>query len=168
MENTIEKHALELGSRLAGKYLSFLLSDEVYVIDISHIQEIIQVQKVSSVPNSPDFIRGILNLRGKVIPVIELRAKFNIEKITDTQKTVIVVLELRTDKDNSVIMGIIIDEVKEVLDIPAKDIEKTPNLGKNVNTDFIMGVCKSGNSIKMLLNIAKVLSIEDLHHISQL
>lgn len=155
----------DLGIRLAGKYLTFLLADEEYGVEILKVQEIIQMQKVTPVPGAPDFIRGVINLRGKVIPVVELRKKFSMNDHTDTEKTAIVVMMIEK-ADHTVTMGIIIDDVKEVLDVSADSIEKTPSLGGNVDTGFIMGICKANNNVKMLLDINKVLTTDELNTLS--
>ncbi|MBD3320215.1 MAG: chemotaxis protein CheW, partial [Chitinivibrionales bacterium] len=104
-----------IGQKLAGKYLTFKLGNEEYGLEILKVQEIIQMQKITRVPKAPDFVRGVINLRGKVIPVIELRTKFFMEPNEDTDKTCIIVVQV-ISKGNPVTMGIIIDEVKEVLD----------------------------------------------------
>lgn len=157
----------EVSQKLAGKYLTFLLGDEEYGIEILKVQEIIQMQKVTKVPKAPDFVRGVINLRGKVIPVVELRKKFGMERQDDTEKTCIIVVMIQAG-DHSVTMGIIIDEVKEVLDIKADSIEETPSFGASIETDFIMGIGKVGETVKMLLDIDKVLSEAELSSISEI
>lgn len=171
MEDTLEmaqKDTTDLGSRLAGKYLTFLLADEEYAVEILKVQEIIQMQKVTPVPGSPEFIRGVINLRGKVIPVIELRNKFGMEAMADTEKTVIIVMLIENEDGTSTTMGIIIDDVKEVMDVAAESIEKTPALGGSVDTGFIMGICKAGGSVKMLLDINRILSSHELETLSSI
>lgn len=157
----------EVSQKLAGKYLTFLLGNEEYGIEILKVQEIIQMQKVTKVPKAPDFVRGVINLRGKVIPVVELRKKFGMEPQDDTEKTCIIVVMILAG-DHSVTMGIIIDEVKEVLDIKAGNIEETPSFGASIETDFIMGIGKLGENVKMLLDIDKVLSTAELSSISKI
>lgn len=168
IKGTLENDISELGLKLAGKYLTFLLNDEEYAVEILKVQEIIQMQKVTPVPGSPDFIRGVINLRGKVIPIVELRSKFSMENQTDTEKTVIIVMRIENEEGITTTMGIIIDAVKEVMDVDAESIEKTPALGGNIDTGFIMGICKAGGSVKMLLDINKVLSTTELNAISQI
>ncbi len=164
----VQETIVALGEKLAGKYLTFLLADEEYAVEILKVQEIIQMQKVTPVPGSPEFIRGVINLRGKVIPVVELRSKFNMPKKDDTEKTAIVVMMIENGSGASMTMGIIIDEVKEVKDIDAESIEKTPSMGSAIETGFIMGICKSEGSVKMLLDINKILSNEDFQAASNL
>lgn len=152
-----ETSTQDLSQRLAGKYLTFVLGNEEYGLEILKVQEIIQMQKVTKVPRAPAFVRGVINLRGKVIPVIELRAKFSMPPQEDTQKTCIIVVKISL-RGHDVTMGIIIDEVKEVLDIAAVDIEETPSFGADVSTEFIMGIGKIGENVKMLLDIDKIVS----------
>ncbi len=158
----------DIGQKLAGKYLTFSLGEEEYGLEILKVQEIIQMQKVTKVPKAPDFVRGVINLRGKVIPVIELRNKFGMESVEDTEKTCIIVVLIQQAGDNAVIMGISIDAVKEVMDVGAGEIEETPSFSASSETDFIMGVGKVGETVKMLLDIDKVLSATELSSISKM
>lgn len=152
----------EVGLQLAGKYLTFRLAEEEYGLEILKVQEIIQMQAVTKVPRTPDYVRGVINLRGKVIPVIDLRKKFSIASVDDTEKTCIIVVQI-TQSSGRVVMGIIIDEVKEVLDIKADAIEETPNFGVSIDTQFIMGMGKIGSSVKILLDIDKIMSVKELN-----
>lgn len=156
-----------LGQVLAGKYLTFALGREEYGLAILKVQEIIQMQGVTRIPRIPDYVRGVINLRGKVIPVIELRKKFGLEATTDTEKTCIIVVQVNGGA-NLVTMGLIIDEVKEVLDISADNIEDTPNFGLSINTEFIKGIGKIGDRVKMLLDIDCVLIGNEMNSVSQL
>lgn len=115
------------------------------------------MQKVTIVPKVPNFVRGIINLRGKVIPVVELRAKFAMDKIEDTDKTAIIVFAIDSGT-TKVTTGIIIDDVKEVTDLPAATIEPAPHFSESVDNDFIMGISKSTDSVRILLDIDKVLT----------
>ena len=156
-----------VGEKLAGKYLTFKLADEEYGLEILKVQEIIQMQAVTRIPRTPDYVRGVINLRGKVIPVIDLRKKFSLDTIKDTEKTCIIVVQI-ANKNSHVVMGIIIDAVKEVLNIKSENIEETPSFGTSVNTDFILGIGKVGSTVKMLLDIDKVLSINEINTITQI
>ncbi|HMA64062.1 MAG: chemotaxis protein CheW [Fibrobacterota bacterium] len=155
-----------VGDKLAGKYLTFKLAMEEYGLEILKVQEIIQMQAVTRVPRTPDYVRGVINLRGKVIPVVDLRKKFFLDQCIDTEKTCIIVVQI-SNNDDVVVMGIIIDEVKEVLDIKATDIEETPSFGSNINTEFILGMGKVGGSVKILLDIDKILSTTELVNLQQ-
>jgi purine-binding chemotaxis protein CheW len=151
-----------IGRKLAGKYLTFKLGDEEYGLEILKVQTIIQMQEVTKVPKTPHFVRGVINLRGKVIPVIDLRVKFGLETREDTDKTCIVVVQATREEQDATTMGIIIDEVNEVPQISAEDIEETPSFGSNVNTSFILGMAKLGGNVKILLDIDRVLSTSDI------
>lgn len=150
-----------LADNLAGKYLTFRLGDEEYGLEILKVQEIIQIQAITKVPRTPEYVRGVINLRGKVIPVVDLRRKFGLPAIPDTEKTCIIVVQIHQG-DATVTMGVLIDEVKEVLDIAAGNIENTPGFGANIDTQFILGMGKIGSSVKILLDIDKVLSVQDI------
>lgn len=158
--------ASSVGIQLAGKYLTFKLGDEEYGLEILKVQEIIQMQSVTKVPRTPDYVRGVINLRGKVIPVVDLRKKFGLDSTKDTEKTCIIVVQIRIS-EGVIVMGIIIDEVKEVLDIKADNIEETPSFGSSINTEFILGIGKIGNTVKILLDIDKVMSLTEITSISK-
>jgi len=145
----------------AGKYLTFNLGKEVYGIEILKVQEIIGMMSVTRVPKTPAFVRGVVNLRGKVIPVIDLRLKFGLEGKEDTDRTCIIVVQV--DMNGSpIIMGLIVDEVSEVLNVLADQIEASPSFGAKVDTDFILGMGKVGPKVVMLLDMDKVLASDDL------
>lgn len=156
----------EIGGMLAGKYLTFKLAEEEYGLEILKVQEIIQMQEVTKVPRTPKYVRGVINLRGKIIPVIDLRRKFGFEAAPDTEKTCIIVVQISYG-EGLVVMGIIIDEVKEVLDIRAENIEETPSFGEDIDTGFIMGIGKVGTNVKILLDIDKVMSAQELKSIKK-
>jgi purine-binding chemotaxis protein CheW len=150
-----------VGEKLAGKYLTFRLTEEEYGLEILKVQEIIQMQAVTRVPRTPEYVRGVINLRGKVIPVVDLRAKFGFANIADTERTCIIVVQI-AGSGSKIVMGVIIDEVKEVLDIKAENIEETPSFGASIDTEFILGMGKIGQSVKILLDIDKVLSADEI------
>jgi purine-binding chemotaxis protein CheW len=155
-----------IGQRLAGKYLTFLSANEEYGLEILKVQEIIRVQTITRVPRTPAYVRGVINLRGKVIPVVDLRLKFGQEQAADTERTCIIVVQIRHG-EALVVMGIIIDEVKEVLDIVADNIEDAPDFGAQIDTEFIMGMGKIGQSVKILLDIDKVLNATELNAVAK-
>jgi purine-binding chemotaxis protein CheW len=145
----------------AGKYLTFRLAGEEYGIEILKVVEIIKIMDITSVPRMPETVRGVINLRGKVIPVVELRRQFGMESITDNSETCIIVVNVCIlQKD--VQMGILVDTVSEVLDILEKDIEPPPQFGSQTNTDFILGMAKAKGDVKLLLDINRVLSGDEL------
>jgi len=141
----------------AGKYLTFFLAGEEYGLEILKVQEIIGMMDVTPVPRTPEFIRGVINLRGKVIPIVELRSKFEMNTVDYTDETCIIVVQT-----HGLQMGIIVDKVSEVMDIPDDDIEDSPSFGNDVRTDYILGIGKSQDRVKLLLDIDKVLSSEEL------
>jgi len=142
---------------LEGKYLTFILNNEEYGLEILKVREIIGVMDITPVPQTPSFIKGIINLRGKVIPVVDLRLKFVMPEIEYTKETCIIVVDI-----SNRLMGIIVDTVSEVLDIAAKDIEPTPSLGSDIKTDFILGMGKIKGKVKILLDIDRVLTLDEL------
>ncbi|KMQ50547.1 Positive regulator of CheA protein activity (CheW) [Chitinispirillum alkaliphilum] len=154
-------------SALAGKYLTFSLAQEGYGIGILKVQEIIGLMNVTHVPRTPDYIRGVINLRGKVIPVVDLRLKFGLEENEDTDKTCIIVVQVENVSGEHVIMGIIVDEVCEVLDIKADQIEPSPSFGASLDTEFIMGMGKAAQKVVMLLDVDKVLSKREVETVAQ-
>jgi purine-binding chemotaxis protein CheW len=145
----------------AGKYLTFKIVTEEYGVEILKVQEIIGIMDITKVPRTPEFVRGVINLRGKVIPVIDLRLKFGLESTEDTDMTCIIVVQITSESQN-LTTGIIVDEVYEVLDIVGEQIEDTPSFGATVDTDFILGMGKVGNKVVSLLDIDKILSGEDI------
>ncbi len=148
-----------------GKYLTFRLADEEYGVEILKVREIIGLMEITKVPRTPHFVRGVINLRGKVIPVVDLRAKFGLEHAEDTEETCIIVVEV--DRENSSVqMGILVDTVSEVLDIEGEEIEETPSFGMDVDTKFILGMAKAKGSVKILLNIEEVLTTGELSLVS--
>jgi len=144
-----------------GKYLTFALASEEYGLEILKVREIIGYIEVTAVPQTPHYVKGVINLRGQVIPVIDLRSKFGMETTDVTEETCIIVVEIahKTRKFNT---GIIVDRVQEVLDIAGQNIEEAPQLGSSVDTDFILGMGKVGDSVKILLDIDRVLGSADL------
>lgn len=144
-------------STLEGKYLTFILNHEEYGLEILKVREIIGLMDITPVPQTPAFMKGIINLRGKVIPVVDQRLKFGMPEAEYTKETCIIVVNI----DNR-LMGIIVDTVSEVLDINAKDIEPAPSLGSSIKTDFILGMGKIKGKVKILLDVDKVLSLEEL------
>jgi len=155
----------DAGASLAGKYLTFKLADEEYGLEILKVREIIGMMAITSLPRTPQFVRGVINLRGKVIPVIDLRKKFELETTDDTNLTCIIVVDVPSQNGN-IQIGILVDSVSEVLDIHGSDIEGAPSFGTNIDTAFILGMAKAKGSVKILLNIEKVLSSAELETVA--
>jgi purine-binding chemotaxis protein CheW len=149
-----------------GKYLTFALAHEEYGLEILKVREIIGYIAVTAVPQTPSYVKGVINLRGQVIPVINLRTKFGMETTEVTDETCIIVVEI-TQAGRKSSTGIIVDRVQEVLDIPGQDIEEAPQFGSAVNTDFILGMGKVNQSVKILLDIDKVLAGDALANYAQ-
>ncbi len=151
---------------LAGKYLTFKLADEEYGLEILKVREIIGMMAITGLPRTPSFVRGVINLRGKVIPVIDLRTKFGLNTTADTAETCIIVVDV-TASIGVVQIGILVDTVSEVLDILGKDIEDPPKFGTSVDTAFILGMAKTKGAVKILLNIERVLSSEEIDSVAK-
>ena len=144
-----------------GKYLTFTLANEDHGIGILKIKEIIGMMPVTPVPQTPEFVKGVINLRGKVIPVVDLRLRFGMEEIEYTERTCIIVVEIE-GQDATVLIGIVVDSVSEVLNIKGEEIEDTPTFGTKLNTDYILGMAKMDGGVKILLDIDRVLSAEEV------
>jgi len=144
-----------------NKYLTFALGAEEYGVEILKVREIIGYMDITAVPQTPHYVKGVVNLRGQVIPVMDLRAKFGMETTEVTDETCIIVVEI-AHETRKLSTGIVVDRVREVLDIRAEAIEEPPAFDAGVNTDFILGMGKVGDSVKILLDIDKVLIREEL------
>ena len=159
--STAEKNSL---ADLAGKYLTFKLGAEEYGLEILKVQEIIKMMSITHIPRTPSFVKGVINLRGKVIPVISLRLKFEMEEIEDTEKTCVIVVQIGEDM---ITMGIVVDEVSEVLEITSEAIEPPPSMGASVETQFILGMAKAKGSVKILLEIDKIFSSQEIETLAR-
>ncbi len=153
--------ATSLQESVAGQYLTFKLGDEVYGLQILKVQTIINIMPVTRVPRTPEYVRGVINLRGKVIPVLELRIKFGMGAAEDTARTCVIVVQVENE-NQAFTMGIVVDEVSEVLEVAAEQIEPPPSFGAAVATEFILGMGKIGEKVVMLLDVARVLSGAEL------
>ena len=149
-----------------GKYLTFTLAEEEYGIGILKIKEIIGMLPISSVPQTPEFVKGVINLRGKVIPVMDLRLRFGMPPIDYSDRTCIIVVEIG-GQAGTILVGIVVDAVSEVLNIKGDDIEKTPTFGTELNTDYILGMAMMAGGVKILLDIDQVLSSDELSLLSE-
>lgn len=157
VDEGIRTEAVEsVNAATAGLYLTFALGDETYGLGILKVQEIIGIMDVTKVPRTPEYVRGVINLRGKVIPVVELRLKFGMDKLEDTERTCIIVVQVES-AGGAVTTGVIVDEVAEVLDIREDQIEPPPSFGASVDTEFILAMGKVDEKVVMLLDVDKVL-----------
>lgn len=150
-----------------GKYLSFVLGDEEYGLEILKVQEINGMMGITRVPRTPDYVKGVINLRGRVIPIVNLRKKFQMPVVDDTEKTCIIVVQVAF-KDAELTMGIIVDEVSEVLDIKSDQIEPSPSFGGGMEeTEYITGMGKLEDKVVILLDIDSVLNGDEIEAIIQ-
>ena len=148
-------------SSKAGKYLTFALGNEEFGLEILKVREINGYMAITAIPQAPGYVKGVINLRGQVIPVVDLRLKFGMNAAEVTEETCIIVVEI-TQGNRKFQTGIVVDRVKEVLDIAGENIENSPEFGSNVDTDFILGMGKVNGAVKILLDIDKVLGGENL------
>jgi purine-binding chemotaxis protein CheW len=145
----------------SGKYLVFDLDGEECCIQVLKVREIIGVQDITAVPQTPVFVKGVINLRGKVIPVVDLRLKFGLPQQEYNQRTCIIVVQVERES-RAMMMGIVVDSVAEVLNISAGDIEDSPNFGQGVATPYLLGMAKIKGRVKLLLDIDEVMSSQEL------
>ncbi len=155
-------HEVKAIAEKEGKYLTFSLAGEEYGIGILKVKEIIGMMTVTPVPQTPRFVKGVINLRGKVIPVIDLRLKFRMDEMDYSERTTIIVAEV-TDPKGVVQIGIVVDSVSEVVNIKSEEIEETPAFGAALETDYILGMAKLEGGVKILLDIDRVLSDQELN-----
>ncbi len=149
-----------------GKYLTFSLADEEYGIGILKIKEIIGMMPITTVPQTPEFIKGVINLKGKVVPVTDLRIRFGIDAGDYTERTCIIVVEI--EREIAMLqIGIVVDSVSEVLNIRDKDVENAPTFGIKLKTDYILGMAKIGGGVKILLDIDRVLNAEEMAELAK-
>jgi purine-binding chemotaxis protein CheW len=144
-----------------GKYLTFSLEQEEYGIAIVKVKEITQMLNVTPVPHTPNYVKGVVNLRGKVIPVMDLRVRFNMPEIEYTDRTCIIVVEIYADEE-IIQVGNVVDSVTEVLNVTEENIDETPTFGTKVDTEFILGLANIEGSVKILLDVDKVANINAL------
>lgn len=149
-----------LSRQRAGKYLTFKLGGEEYGLEILKVREIIGLMSITAVPRTPPYVRGVINLRGKVISVLDLRQKFGMEGAAVTVESCIIVVDVALSGD-SILMGLLVDAVSEVLDIGDEEIQDAPEFGTHINTDFILGIGKVKGAVKLLLDIDRVMNIDE-------
>lgn len=166
--NTLSETSLqhENSVSLTGKYFTFELGDETYGVGILNVQEIIKMQKITKIPRAPDYVEGVVNLRGKVIPVISIRRIFGMEDVETSRNTCIVIMQVKQG-DISIIIGAIVDRVSEVLNIGEEEIESAPSFGAQVDNQFILGMAKTKDSVKILLDADKLVDEETMSSFSQ-
>jgi purine-binding chemotaxis protein CheW len=143
------------------QYLTFTLADEVFAVDVARVREILEMPSITKVPQVPDFMLGVINLRGCVVPVIDLRQKFGMQETAQTVNTCIIVVEVSMDGEN-IVLGSLADSVQEVIEMEPSQIEAAPHIGTNLKTDFIKGMGKHVGRFVMILDIDKVFSGTEL------
>lgn len=152
-----------IGAGITSKYLTFFLDEEEYGLEILKVQEIIGLLPITKVPRTDSYVRGVINLRGRVIPTVDLRMKFGMEPKEATEETCIVVVQVSGTQ-----IGVIVDRVSEVLDIDETDVENAPSLGSDAEADYLLGIANAGGRVRLLLDIERVLSdreIVNLHSV---
>ncbi len=153
-------------TKLAGKYLTVVLDCEAYGLNVLKIREIIRLQKITPVPQLPPYVKGVINLRGRVIPIVDLRVKFGL-KAEFTERTCIVVVQVKLPSDQMVQMGLIVDSVEEVVTLAAAEIEPTPDFGAKIDTTYLLGMAKVKGQVKTLLDIDRVVSPDAVQAIAE-
>jgi purine-binding chemotaxis protein CheW len=166
--NTGDLVSLEMGQDAEGpQYLTFMLAGEHYGVDILRVQEIKGWAPVTRIPNTPEYLRGVLNLRGTIVPILDMRMRFDLENAEYTPLTVIIVLSVHTENGERVI-GVVVDSVSDVLNVRPEDIKPTPDFGSGVDTDFLNGLAASGDEMVMLLDVDKMMSADELSSLESL
>jgi purine-binding chemotaxis protein CheW len=165
-EDVIEEYAFRADSSTVQQFLTFMLQNKLYGVEILTIKEIVGLGNMTRVPMVASFIAGVINLRGSVVPVIDLAKRFNFDASERTKRSSIVIVEVK-DKDGSVVLGITVDEVNEVIDIALDNIEPTPDFGTNIRTDFIKGMGKLNRGVLILLNLNNILSITEISNLNE-
>ncbi len=161
MQAVADKDIGVKGDQRPGKYLTFELGREEFGIQVLKVREIMGIQDITAVPQTPVYVKGVINLRGKVIPVVDLRRKFGLPEIEYTQRTCIIVVQVSSGA-GGMLMGIVVDGVSEVLNLTAADIEDTPDFGVDVATSYLLGMAKIKGKVKILLEIDAVLTSQEL------
>jgi purine-binding chemotaxis protein CheW len=158
MKQAVDSHMVveKSDEKRAGKYLTFNLGTEEYGIQIGSIKEINGMMPITNVPQTDEYVKGVINLRGKVIPVIDLRLKFGMETIDYTERTCIIVVEVKGAK-GTISIGLVVDAVSEVNNIKSEEIEDSPTFGTSLSNDYILGMAKKEDGVKILLDINRVL-----------
>lgn len=155
-----------MNDSLAGKYLTFILDNEEYGIALLKVKEIIGMMPITSVPQTPEYVKGVINLRGKVIPVTDLRLRFEMLAAEYNERTCIIVVEIQGE-ETTIQVGIVVDAVSEVMNIKAEEVEEAPSFGTKVETDYILGMANMEGQVKILLDIDRVLTSEAMASIEQ-
>lgn len=143
------------------QYLTFKMAEEIFALDVGQVREILDYTNMTKVPQTPDYMKGVINLRGSVVPVVDMRLKFNMPPQERTVDTCIIVVEIRIDGEQT-ILGALVDSVQEVFELPPSQVEPAPRIGAKLNTDFILGMGKRDDHFVIILDVDKVFSTEEL------
>src|SRR6266568_4101790 len=165
MTTTANDNAAAQADARSGKYLTFQLANEEFGIRVLKVREIMGIQEITAVPQTPAHIKGVINLRGKVVPVVDLRLKFGLAAADYTQRTCIIVTQVQGES-GAVMMGIVVDGVSEVLSLASAEIEDTPDFGEALTGGYLLGMAKVKGKVKILLDIDRVLSTQDMHNLN--
>ena len=156
VDDVIEKQSLE------QQYLTFIMGKDEYGVDILSVQEIHCWVEPRPMPNTPDYIRGVIDWRGTIVPIIDLRLRFQYPEATYTSTTVVIILKTKLSDEQEGIIGIVVDAVADVYDVKANDLKKSPNLGSKIDTKFIKGMTKIEDSMIIILDLAKLIDLDEL------
>ena len=147
---------------MKDKYLTFYLGNEVYGIDIYHVIEIVGIQKITEIPDMPDYVKGVINLRGQVIPVMDVRIRFKMSQLQYNDRTCVIVTRMEDEH-----IGLVVDMVEEVVSIPEHDISPPPKVGKKTSREYIKGMGKTGSDVKIILDVNKLLFETELQELTE-
>ncbi len=147
-------------------FLSFKIENEIFAVNVKKVLEVLQMKAITTIPKTPDYIKGVINFRGEIIPVIDSRIKFNLHTIEDYSKSVIIILNFEDDSKNKII-GAIVDSVMDVMEIKEMDVKDLPEIGSRYNLEFIYGMIKHKENFIMILDIDKVFSVEELNIVKE-
>ena len=162
--STLEPVSVGISQSLAGKYLTFILGGESYAIPVLKVREIIRLTNITTVPQMPAYIRGVINLRGKIIPVMDLRVRFGFAADSNSEQNCIVVVQIKNPSGQATAMGLVVDAVEEVVQLATTDIEDTPDFGAQIEAEYILGMAKIKGAVKALLDIDRVVGGDALQH----
>ena len=152
---------------MSNQYLTFKVNEEKYAFNVLNVREVLELAQLSKVPRMPDFMRGIINLRGSIVPVIDLKLKFGLGMTEKDIDTSIIVCEIIMN-DETIVMGLLADSVQEVIDLEDKDIDPTPYVGAEIDTAFIQGMGKRNEEFIIILNMERILTVSELNLVSEI
>lgn len=162
MAEAVQNELTDLDDSDKREFLTFMLAGEEYGVDILRVQEIKGWDEVTNIPNTPEYIRGVINLRGTIVPIIDMRLRFNLENKEYDATTVVVVLRVENEKGNDRTMGVVVDGVSDVYNVPVRDIKASPDFGVAVDTEFVNGLATVGEKMVIILNIDHMLNAKEL------